>query len=232
MGWGELAFAGLMGVAGLALMLLAQAGEGTGGLIKAAIGDIASARHQYDAQKGANAWTLRIEGRDNKSFDEIDGEYPVIGPTGESGFIVQGGNGPLSVCKTQACEWYADHAVLVKGKAETTTTFTLHRDRLRLGSLVESLEELQSAGEVYLVGELEAKGIAAALPTVEVSGEMVSLNYATPSLLAEWKNVLLKSVDMNIQVRHEPEREVPELIESGDVAGNIDPILDKWLTVE
>ena len=125
-----------------------------------------------------------------------------------------------------------DHAVLVKGLEEFITTITLHRGRLRLGSLVESLETLQSAGEVYLLGELEAKGIAPALPTVEVSGEMVSLKYASPSLLAEWTDVLIKNLDLNIQVRHGPGREVPEFREFGDVAKGIDPILDKWLATE
>lgn len=118
MGWGELAFSGVMGLLGVTLMLLAEAGECTGGLIRSAIGDITAAREQYDAEKGGNAWTLRVEGRDNRSFEAQDGEYQVRGPWRESGFILDTDEGPRSICRQSSCDWYADHAVLVRGEAE------------------------------------------------------------------------------------------------------------------
>lgn len=78
MGWPELGFAVVMGLIAIPLLQLARAEEGTGGIIKSALGDIASARKDYDALKGANAWTLRIKGRDNRSYSDIGGEYPVL----------------------------------------------------------------------------------------------------------------------------------------------------------
>lgn len=93
MGWGELTFAGGMALTGAIFMLLAEAGEGAGGLIRSAIGDIAAAREQYDAEKGRNAWTLRVEGRDNRSFEALDGECQVRGPWRENGFILDSDQG-------------------------------------------------------------------------------------------------------------------------------------------
>lgn len=156
MGWPELGFAVVMGAAAIPLLQLARAEEGTGGVIKSALGDIASARRDYDAQKGANAWSLRIKGRDNRSYGDIGGEYPVIGPWGESGFIVQADGAPRSVCGQESCDWYADHAVLVKGAEEATTTRTVNATTLSTLSLVEALRPLQEHGTVYLLGTLAA----------------------------------------------------------------------------
>ena len=70
------------------LVQLAHSGAGTTGLIRQAIGDIAKAREDYDAGKGTHAWQLQLKGRDNRSYADISGNYPVIGPWGEAGFIL------------------------------------------------------------------------------------------------------------------------------------------------
>lgn len=57
MGRGELGFLIVMALAGLALMPLARTGEGTTGLIRSAIGDVAAARAEYDGGKGSAAVT-------------------------------------------------------------------------------------------------------------------------------------------------------------------------------
>ncbi|MET0084743.1 MAG: hypothetical protein ABW079_17210, partial [Sedimenticola sp.] len=210
-------------------MMLAQAGEGTGGLIRMAIGDIAAARQQYDAQKGRNAWTLRIEGRDNRSFESIDGEYPIRGPWRENGFILDDESGPVSVCMAQGCDWYPVHAVLVKGQPEITTTTTIRREQMRAGSLFESLAAVESEGKVYLLGIAKARGIKPQSPSVEISGETVKLAYADLDVLRVWPSTVLREVELTVQVRHEPGKIVREIQVPGEQMSRIDPLLLRWL---
>jgi len=228
MGWGELAFAGIMAALGVVFMMLAQAGEGTGGLIRSAIGDITAAREQYDAEKGRNAWTLRIEGRDNRSFEDVDGEYQVRGPWREGGFIVEAEDGPRSVCRQATCDWYTDHAVLVRGQPEITTTTTVKADQITVKELQEALRQAEAVGQVLLTGEVMAKGVKAAPPTVEVAGETVRLVYAVPEALAALPAVL-RGVELTAQVRHAPGVQPPPL-ELGTVrASTLDPLLSRWV---
>lgn len=228
MGWGELAFAGIMAALGVVFMLLAQAGEGTGGLIRSAIGDITAAREQYDAEKGRNAWTLRIEGRDNRSFDDIDGEYPVRGPWREAGFIVDAEDGPRSVCRQATCDWYTDHAVLVRGQPETTTTTTVRVEQITVSELRQALADAEAVGQVLLTGEAKAKGAKAGPPTVEVAGETVRLVYAEPDNLGALPAVL-RDVELSIQVRHPPGVAAPVVALAGQNREALPPLLRRWV---
>ena len=65
MGKGELWFLLIMAVSAIPLLSLAQTGKGTTGLIRSAIGNISSAREEYDALKGTHAWSLEVKGRNN-----------------------------------------------------------------------------------------------------------------------------------------------------------------------
>jgi len=228
MGWGELAFAGIMAVLGVVFMLLAQAGEGTGGLIRSAIGDITAAREQYDAEKGRNAWTLRVEGRDNRSFEDVDGEYPVRGPWREGGFIVEAEDGPRSVCRQATCDWYTDHAVLVRGQPEITTTTTVKADQITVKELRDALAEAEEVGEVLLTGEATVKGAKAEPPTVEVAGETVRLVYAEPGTL-EALPAVLRDMDLSVQVRHQPGVEAPVVELEGQKRDVLPPLLRRWV---
>lgn len=227
---GELTFLVVMAFIGLLAKPLAASGLGTMGLIRSTIGNIASAREDYDAKKGSHAWSLDIEGRDNRSYDDISGTYPVIGPYGEAGFILESPAGPRSLCHTGSCDWYAEHAALVRGQPEITTTTTIQTDRTSAGSLVDSLAPLQSAGQVYLLGTLGAKRIAPAPPTVEVTGETVILRYARPSVLAGWGNQPLTGIDLTVQVRHKPGVTMPEIhgLATGE-REELHPLLRKWV---
>ncbi|MEJ2407073.1 MAG: metal-dependent hydrolase [Candidatus Thiodiazotropha sp.] len=215
MGWGELGFALILGLLSIPMLLVAQSGEGTGGIIKAAIGSIEEARERYDAEKGANAWTLRVEGRDNRSYEDIGGEYPVIGPWREGGFIVEGEAGPRSVCRSSTCDWYAESGVAVKGDSEAVTVRHITAKSVGRQELLRVLKPLREAGRVYLLGSLEAGGIEQALPSVEVSGEVVSLTYADVSVLEGWRREWLRKVELVIQVRHAEEVSVQDI---GDIA--------------
>lgn len=229
MGSGELAFAVVLAASGVVLLSLARAGEGTAGLIRSAIGDIAAAREQYDAEKGRNAWVLRLEGRDNRSYEGVDGSYPVIGPWKEAGFILESESGPRTACRSSACDWYADHAVLVKGEPEITTTTTITAERIGTGSLSEPLARLESTGRVYLLGTLTAKGIRPEEPTVTVTGETVHLAYATPAELAAWPSMALRDVDLTVQVRHAPGTVIPQMPGPVGEKFTINPLLERWI---
>ena len=230
MGWGELMFLVVMAGTGMGLMALSQASAGTGGIIKSAIADLSTARRDYDAQKGSNVWHLEISGRDNRSYADISGTYPVIGPYKESGFILETPNGPRSLCRNDSCDWYADKAVLIQGEKQITTTTTFKAKNIHSGSLHERLRPLLSYGEVYLIGEIQAAGIPARLPTVEVNAETATLHYAAPSALDAWGDVLLKEVELTLQLRHSPGQDIPELPTGmAEEEQGLHPLLQKWV---
>lgn len=230
MGWGELAFAVVVGTMAVPLVLLAQAGEGTGGVIRSAIGNIAAARADYDAHKGGNAWTLRVEGRDNRTFADVTGEHAVIGPWGEAGFLLDTAEGPRTTCRAASCDWYADHAVLVRGAPEAVTTVPLKAGHVAAGSLLEPMERLESAGRVYVTGTVQGRAIVSEPPTIEVAGERATLHYASPETLRQRVTGPLRDVSLVAQVRHPPGALVPpvELPEGGAAAGLPDE-LRRWV---
>jgi len=228
MGWGELLFAALLGALAAPMLSLAQVGEGAGGFIKASIGSIEEARERYDAEKGANRWTLRVEGRDNRSYRDIGGEYPVIGPWQEGGFIVEGDEGPRTVCSSSNCDWYSDSGVAVKGLDEAVTVRTITGKVIDRDNLLEALVPLQKAGRVYLLGTVAARGIQEAQPSVSVSGETVTLHYAPPAVLADWRPARLRQVELVVQVRHRPGTAVPEIMLFGNDS-DISPLISRWI---
>jgi inner membrane protein len=230
MGRGELTFLVVLAFIGLLVKPLAGSGLGTMGLIRSAIGNIAAAREDYDAKKGNHAWSLEVKGRDNRSYEDISGTYPVIGPYGESGFILESPEGPRSLCQAETCDWYAEHAALIRGKPESTTTTTIRAERISADSLFESLAPLESAGRVYVLGTLKSKRVEPSPPSVEVAGEVVTLRYTQTSALAGWGDRLLTDIDLTIQVRHAPGITVPEIqgLEDGGGKG-LHPLLGKWI---
>jgi len=179
----ELTLLILMGLVGVLLMPLARTGEGTTGLIRSALGRIVEARHAYDAEKGTHAFLLQVRGRDNRTFADVSGTYPVIGPYRNDGFILATEDGPQSVCLSDGCDWYSEHATLTQGAAQTTSTQTLVADRIGAAALRAALEPLETAGSVYLLGTFTSPLLDAAPPAVTRSGEVVTLWYASPVVL-------------------------------------------------
>jgi len=171
-----------------------------------------------------------VKGRDNRSYDDIAGSYPVIGPYAAAGFIVETPGGPRSLCRTGTCDWYAEHTALVKGQPEITNTTRFKAGSIDADSLYESLLRLQSAGRVYVSGTLRAGHIASMPPTVEVTGENVTLNYAAASLPGDWGGQRLTDIDLAIQVRHDPGISVPEIRRPEQAeGGELPPLLKKWI---
>lgn len=229
MGWGELIFAVVLTVATVPLIGLAQSKPGTGGVITAAIGDIAAARARYDAEKGGHRWTLRLTGRDNLTLEDVGGDYPIIGPWQSSGLLVATSSGPQTVCRGGGCDWYADSAVAVKGEVQITTTRELTATHTSPASVATGLEPLQPLGEVYLIGSLTAKGLKEQPPSVAVSGDTVSLTYAVPEMLETWGARPLRDLLLTVQVRHAPGVEVPSLALNDEAVDLIPAELRPWM---
>lgn len=225
--YGELGIAIFMAALTFPLLFLAQKGEGTLGLIQSALGRIESARTQYDAEKGNWAWSLEVQGNDNTTFADVNGTYEVRGPWHENGFLVNTGSGPVTVCRMTNCTWYAEHAVLLRGHPEQTTTRTLKAARTTGAKLAEWIQPLQATGRVYLLGTLTARKVEAQPPVIEVASETVTLTYASPDDLARIGPV--QSADLTVQVRHLPGAVVPELAAAPKPAPAADLLLNKWL---
>lgn len=229
MSWGELAFAAGLALAGLGFMALSQINAGTAGLIRSAIGSIAAAREQYDAEKGTHEFRLRVAGKDNRGFEGIDGEFQVIGAWSESGFILQAGERFVTACKTGACDWYAERAVLVKGDPQITTTTTLQGKAVSVGALREALNGVQGAFAVYLIGEAGSDRIKAAPPLLEVQAGKVALHFLPAAALASWPETVLRDYSLTVQVRHAPGVTPPPVTLRDGAGPGLDPLLERWL---
>lgn len=228
LGRGELWFLVVMAMFGVVMMPLAERAEGTTGLIRSAIGDIATARQDFDADKGRLAFTLSLRGRDNTSYADVSGVYPVIGPWSEGGFLIATPDGPRSTCRGTMCDWYADHADLTRGVAQTTTSFPLTAKTAGADAIRAALGSLH-ADEVYLLGSFVAPESREVPPTVLVAGDAVSLVYAEPALLDAWRGRVLADVDLTVQARHAPDADPGAPGELGPSAAVIDARLERWL---
>jgi inner membrane protein len=225
---GEVWFLVLVGLVGLLMMPLAQRAEGTTGLIRSAIGDITAARRDYDADKGRLAFTLALRGRDNTSYADISGTYPVIGPWQEGGFLLATPDGPRSTCASTACDWYAEHADLSRGVAQTTTSFTITVPLATSDGIRAALAPL-SADDIYLLGTFLAPESKPAPPTVAVTGDRVVLSYATPEALDAWNGRVLTELELTVQARHSPDADPGSLAPLGPPTPRLDPRLQRWL---
>ncbi|MBK1620324.1 hypothetical protein CKO42_18140 [Lamprobacter modestohalophilus] len=128
MGGGELAFLLIVIGIGLLMMPLAVTGTGTAGLIRGALGDLEMARGDYDRNKGTAAFSVKLSGRDNRTYEDVSGTYPIIGPWSTEGFIVDAGDGPRSLCASSNCDWHASHAKLERGEPMETTSIPIQGD--------------------------------------------------------------------------------------------------------
>jgi inner membrane protein len=208
MGNGELGFLLVMALACILLMPMAATGKGSAGLIRAALGNLEAARAEYDRDKGSYAFEVVVRGRDNATFADIAGRYPVRGPWRDTGLILDTDAGPVSLCTGSACDWYADHAALERAGRQDTTASTLAGALMPICTLEDRVAALAASGSVYLLGSVLAAGVAPAPPTLEVEGEQVRFVYAGPEMLARLKGKVLRDVNVVIQTRHAPGAEV------------------------
>jgi inner membrane protein len=228
LGRGELWFLVTMAALGLVMMPLAQRAEGTTGLIRSAIGDAATARQDFDVDKGRLAFELKLKGRDNTTYADISGTYPVIGPWKENGFLIQTTTGPRTTCRSTACDWYADHADLSRGESQLTTSFQITLASTSAEAIQAAIAPLR-ADEIYLIGSFIAPESRAVPPTVSVSGDEVTLFHAEPGMLDAWRGRMLVDVELTIQVRHDPETDPGQLGALGSARVELDVRLQRWL---
>lgn len=229
-GGGELAFLLISILVGALMMPLAATGKGTAGLIRGALGDLEMARGEYDRDKGTALFTLEMKGRDNRTYTDVSGTYPIIGPWGTSGFIVEAEKGPRSVCANSNCDWHASHSKILHGEPIETTSRSIQGATLAAATIRDALQPLNESGEVYLIGTALLRGIKSDPPTLEVASDTVRLIYARPELLEEWAGKTLREVDLTAQVRHAPGALVPELAPLDAQPAVIHPRLQRWLT--
>lgn len=230
MGGGELAFLLIAILVGALTMPLAATGKGTTGLIRGALGDLTMARAEYDREKGTAAFSVKLTGRDNRTYEDVSGTYPIIGPWSSAGFILDTEHGPRSLCASSTCDWHASHAKLERGEPIETSSRAIKGATLAAATLREALQPLEAHGEVYLVGSLLLPGLKADPPTLEVANDTVRLVYARPARLEPWAGKTLREVDLTAQVRHVPGAEIPEIAPLAASSAVIPPRLQRWLT--
>ncbi|NBC47152.1 MAG: hypothetical protein GVY22_03995 [Gammaproteobacteria bacterium] len=230
MGGGELAFLLIVIGIGMLMMPLAVTGKGTAGLIRGALGDLTMARSEYDRDKGTAAFSVKLSGRDNRTYEDVSGTYPIIGPWSSAGFILDTDDGPHSLCASSNCDWYASHVKILTGEPLETASVPLQGATLSAAEVRDALRPLEAAGEVYLIGSLLLQGLKADPPTLEVTSDTVRLVYARPALLEQWAGKTLREVDLTAQIRHQPGAEIPELPTLNASSATIPPLLQRWLT--
>jgi inner membrane protein len=224
--WAELVFAVVIGALAFPLAYWAGQGTGTTGLIRDALGNIVSARQEYDSAKGNNAWTLTVEGRDNRTFAAVSGTYPVRGPWQEGGFLLDGETGPVTVCLSEGCDWHPERAVLRPAGAEAITVLNLAPKATTGPALAARLRSLEQAGRVYLLGQVETRAGQPKAPTLTGSETRLELHYATPADLAGIGAIL--SGEITVQVRHPPGVPIPEIGPEPAPVGR-HPLLERWI---
>nr|WP_242467937.1 metal-dependent hydrolase [Halorhodospira neutriphila] len=211
MGRGELAFLVVVVACTAPALLAAEREAGLLGTVRDALGRIEQARRHYDAHKGEAVWWLQLQAQDNEAFRPVEGRFRVIGPYRANGLIVATAEGPHSVCRAEACDWYAQRAVLVRGEAQETTTRRLVAEAVSRVELLEALRPLQGAGRVYLRGQVTGE-VAADEPAIGETADGAELRYARPKqLAARMRAAELEAVRLSVQVRHQPGQPVPQL---------------------
>lgn len=224
---GELLFLLAIGMAGFITFNMAKKAGDTG-IVTAALGNIGSARQQYDAEKGGNAWELKIRGRDNSTYEDVAGQYSVIGDWGESGFMLAAEDRVVTACQSSTCNWYTDHAVLVRGKPEQTTVRRIEAHQTTAQALKKEIAQLGKHAQIFILGSLRALRAEENLPVMKVSGEVVTFSYAQPSDLTGLNGTVTK-VRLIIQTRHEPDKVIPEVTQVEKGKRERHPLLEKWI---
>jgi inner membrane protein len=230
MGGGELGFLIVLALACVVMMPLAATGKGSAGLIRAALGNLEAARAEYDRDKGSFAFEVEVRGRDNATFADIGGRYPVRGPWRDTGLILDTDQGPVSLCTGAACDWYADHAALERAGRQDTSATPVVAPLLPVATLAERLRPLAGQGSVYLLGRALAEGVKPDRPTLEVEGDLVRFVYAGPEVLEHLRGRTLREAELVIQTRHAPGEVVAEPAALAPAAPAMHPLLRRyWL---
>ena len=95
-------------------------------------------------------------------------------------------------------------------------------------ALRQQTVRLSRIGEVFLIGTAEGEGVKAQPPTLEVSGDRLTFDYAAPAILEGPDGRSLRNLELTLQVRHAPGQTLPEP-ETAAPSAVIPPLLAPWL---
>ncbi|SIT72371.1 Membrane-bound metal-dependent hydrolase YbcI, DUF457 family [Ectothiorhodosinus mongolicus] len=210
MGRSELGFALLLLILWAPALWAAHHNAGFLGTVRDMIGDMQAARDHFDQHRHEAEWWLNVRGMHNLTYETIDGHYKIMGHYRADGLILETPEGPRSICRSNACDWFATHAVIQRGMPARTSSKYVRTRAIRAETLRDLLELYEQIGEVYLIGQLQAEGIRADPPTITVSESGVRLNFAQPSQIWHWSGRITE-VSLRVQIRHEPGVRVPPL---------------------
>lgn len=229
MSWAEFWLMVVLGLTAIPLLQLAGTSAGTEGIITVGIGEISTAREQYDSEKGSNYWTLRIKGRDNNSHQAVDGSYPVRGEWGSDGFLLDHQGSAVTICKS-GCLWYADSAVLVKGDFMVTTSIPINHGQITAEAIREALVPYRNLGNAYLSGTLEGGFNGLPRATVSLNQRKMTLTYSALSVTDDLLGTL-RNLNLFLQIRHSPKITVPPLVLPDEGGMGVQDLLDRWVNV-
>lgn len=99
---------------------------------------------------------------------------------------------------------------------------------MSVSALRRQTARLSRIGEVFLIGTAEGEGVKAQPPTLEVSGNRLTFDYAAPALLEALDGRSLRNLELTLQVRHAPGQTLPEP-ETVAPSAIIPPLLAPWL---
>lgn len=209
-GQGERALALLLIVLWAPGIWAAHHSSGFLGTVRDIVGDIQAARDHFDRHRHKAEWWLNVRGMHNRTYEKIEGRYKIISHYRADGLILETPEGPRSICRSNACDWYANRAVIQRGPPAQISTKYMRTRAISAESLRDLLEPYEQIGDVYLIGDLKLEGIQGEPPTITVSENGVTLDYAQPSQIWHWSGRITQ-VNLMIQVRHEPGVRVPPL---------------------
>ena len=226
--WAELVFAALMAALSFVFVWINYNTAGTGGFVRSVIGDVATAREQYDEKKGSRRFTLRVKGRDNQTHKALEGEFPVIAPYGANGFLLDRHGQAASLCKQGGCNVYPEHAVLVSLEAIQTTSLNWVVNRVHADEFRRKLADIQSIGKVFVSGQYIGPADPDGLTVISENGK-VRLYYSDPLKLPTVG--VLRKAELRILIEHEPSAKLPDIRfeEQAAEPTDLDVLLKKWM---
>ncbi|MEA3644106.1 MAG: hypothetical protein VBE63_29910, partial [Lamprobacter sp.] len=172
-------------------------------------------------------FSVKITGRDNRTYTDVSGTYPIIGPWSTAGFIVVSDSGPQSLCASSNCNLHASHPKILHGEPIETSSRPIQGAPLAASTIREALQPFEEVGEVYLVGTVLLQGLKANPPTLEVASDTVRLIYTRPERLELWAGKTLREVNLTAQVRHQTGAEIPEVPTLNASSATIPPLLQR-----
>ncbi len=221
MGFGEWWWSITMFAISVPLFLIAIGGQGTSGVVSYALGNIGMAVQEFQTKKGLNAFYLNVQGTDNKTLNRIDGKYYVITVKSESAFYLLDNNNTVVASNNSTGDWFISYATLEQGNPERTHVIDLKKTEISSENFLTALDEVIGRRKSFISGKL-------AVEDDKGNIEHHKLDSVTLSNLPAGRT--FHNIDIQIQVKHVPGEQIPNLKIAPDVEViERDEILEGWL---